>query len=221
MSGSLLLRLVRRLTSLELQTIDDFIQVECIDRDRGGLDLAPSVFDVTESHVTQVTAEFEASFFDPRKRDQLALTITKVEGLDIAAVRADGSFAFMREQHREIRLFDVNELREFVQRMTPWFEHQRCTRASAMGAYVASRLAESDLEWDALCKVRTKWRAFAKKFEAQLEIPAADAQVYVQGDAASTEASNSVNESTTTASSREADLDLSAPSNTARSTDDA
>lgn len=172
MKERLLLRALRRKTSLEAQTVEDLVRQEFLRA--GAPDLEVSVYEVENGEVTQATAEHAASFTAPG--DRVSISMTPPDGAELSYEEGGTCFTFTRERHRSILLFDAAELSAMVAAVFPHMATRvRRTSRSDLGKYVAGRLTAGDSEWVQLCAEKSDWARLAARHQEQQTLEPADA----------------------------------------------
>lgn len=163
----MLLRALRRKTSLEVTSVDQLLQLEFV-RD-GRPDLEVSVYEVEDGEITQATAEHAASFLaNPGTRT--GLVVDQPDSADLIADKGKTEFRFTQDRHRSIVFFDEDELRAMLAGVFPAAakRSRTCTR-SDLGKYVADCLVVLDPEWLSLCgrPDRSSWRTLGETFRSR------------------------------------------------------
>jgi hypothetical protein len=139
-------------------TVADLQEKEFKNKDGKGPDLTISVYEVGSHEVTvRAYAEHAAAApIDPPP----TTTAMNAAGLCATLRRSAGSdkFEFIRDNHHEIILADINELHALIAEILKEYAHrQDAVRRKEVTGYASSRLRESDPEWlamlaDAQCK---------------------------------------------------------------------
>ncbi len=165
MNRPLRLRILKRHTSLELSSADEFYETELMTRERLP-DLELSVFDVNDvaPDVVRTHAEYAASFRDAPPGVREGIALTDCRACDEVTVQGDTEFAFTRSQHRELHFLDAGELRELAASVVATLaERRRGAEQESIRAYARDRLSARDPEWLSACEKRPKWSKWALK----------------------------------------------------------
>lgn len=162
---TLYLRMLKRLTSLEAASAEEFLQIE-LTKKQGGLDLDISVYEVAdeEGSVVQSRVEHTASFLNPPAGDEAGICLRGFPQIDVLEEAGATCFEYTRSTHRTLRLLDEDELRQVVQAvLEDRIRRHRLAACDNMRSYVHRRLAVNDKEWVDLCdrKDRKKWKPWA------------------------------------------------------------
>lgn len=159
--SSVRLRVLKRHTSLEVTSIDDFITTELCKKD-GTPDLSLSVFDIESERVVQTHAEFVVSFLAPApSKMRGGLCIHDCAGeFDATPDPAEQiRFSYSRERHIELRFLRETELHGFAaQLLQERAARERSTTHAKVVEYGQGRVEEGDAEWTAACEVVPKWK---------------------------------------------------------------
>lgn len=174
---SLHLRMLKRLVSLETSSAADLIEIEFMTR-TGEVDLSVSIYEVDDNSVTRARAEHTASFCNPPKEGQAALSMHGFPDMEVEIASGATRFAFTQQQHRNLNLFDAEELAAVLEAViADRSARQRLTAQDEIRGYVRGRLEKEDGEWLELCsdKNRKVWRRWAFINPQQIGIQFADA----------------------------------------------
>ena len=142
-----LIRFARRLSSWESEIGDeDLLQTEFWDRNRGQLDLRPSVYEIDTSEVVRAFAEHATAFNPPGSAGGVDVGGT---GRPVDATPGDTGFSFTMEVHRELVLADKEDLLALVRHVRDSLA-ARTHRVSKgqVRDYARSRLLAGDEEWE-------------------------------------------------------------------------
>jgi hypothetical protein len=156
--------MLKRLTSLEADSAEEFLAIELTTK-QGGPDLSISVYEIrdAERFVIQARAEHTASFRNPPKAAEAAVSLHGI--VQQAPLEEPGGtrFEFTQSTHRTIALMNEAELLNVAQGVIAQRDRQRIVECEAMRRYVRTRLEEKDSEWEALCQdeKRKTWRPWA------------------------------------------------------------
>jgi|GEM_PF-7095591 len=171
----LLIRTLKRLTAVEESlatfatlTFGSYKDIEVLD-----LDLSVYLVDDDEEQVTKVRTEHCASFSSPPLSHEASLTLHGFP-VEIAEIPGATDFSFTRQQHREMRFIDNDELLKVAAVVKGEFERrQRFTTAEQMWEYINQRLIADDEEWRTLCdnRKKKKWKKWAATPLGQNELP--------------------------------------------------
>lgn len=163
MTDSILLRSIRHVSSLALDTVEELIEAEFRSSKTGLIDLDLSVYLVTSEEVTRARTEHRASFANPPDESQGSASLDGFHDFDVEKSPGGTSFAFTVEQHRTLKLVDLDDLKVLVEALINEPSRRRTTSLDDMREYVSARLSAGDQEWDSLCarKNRKQWRRFA------------------------------------------------------------
>jgi hypothetical protein len=159
------MRILRRYTSLELSSADDFYETELMTRERLP-DLELSVFDVEDDEpaVVQTHAEYAASFRDAPPGVREGIAVTDCDGCDVVKAEGETAFSFTRDRHRELHFLDEHELRKLAESVVANLpERRRGADLERLRAYARERLGTRDPEWIAACEQRPTWKKWALK----------------------------------------------------------
>ncbi len=159
------LRMIKRLTSLEEQSLDEFFIAEFMTKE-GLPDLSISIYEVQDEEkvVVQTRTEHTASFRNPPTTHEAAVSLTGFPNVDVTEQPGGTRFDFTVKTHRTLNFINEEELRVAVCSV---FEdlsaRQRIAPHEGMRRYVCDRLEAKDEEWETLCadKQRKKWRPWA------------------------------------------------------------
>jgi hypothetical protein len=159
-----LIRFARRLSSWDEGTSDEqLIAVEFKDRDSGGRDLKPSVYEIEEHEIVRAFSE-HATRFEPPK---------SAAGIDVSRTRGTvrvtpglTDFSFTAATHREVVLKDEYELLALVREVRAGLPDRRhLVSVEERRAYVLSQLGAGDQEW-----VRAREKPTAPKWLKKLNV---------------------------------------------------
>lgn len=165
MSTTLLLRMIRRLTSLSLRTPEELMEAELLNSN-GQPDIDLSVFEADDARelVVRVRTEFHASYKNPPNEEQGSVSLHGMDGVEVGVSRGTTSFSFTQGCHRSLRLLDGDEVREVAATMLKEAQaRSRTVDVESMRGYARRRLEDEDPEWIELCKNKNKrrWRNWA------------------------------------------------------------
>lgn len=165
------LRMLKRLSSLEENSAEEFLAIEFMTRD-GLPDLSISVYEIAEKAVVQTRIEHTASFRNPPTAQEAAVSLHGFPDIDLSDEPGDTRFNFTTKAHRTLNLISEEELRGVVRSLIEELSaRQRIAPYEVMRRYVRDRLEAKDAEWEVLCtdKQRKKWRPWA--LAAQPDLP--------------------------------------------------
>jgi hypothetical protein len=155
------LRVLKRHTSLEVTSLDDFITAELCKKD-GSPDLSLSVFDVEGERVVQTHTEFVVSFLAPapsKMRGGLCARECTGEFDPTPAPAKAILFSYSRERHLELRFVREAELREFAaQLVRERQERERSVTHAKVVEYGQGRVNAGEAEWTEACELHPKWK---------------------------------------------------------------
>lgn len=110
----MILRILKRRTSLELDDPDLLLDIEFRNRADNEPDLRPSVYLVSDnSEALRVFCEHVASFISP-PRGGGGVDVDGLRGFEVHEDPGQTMFTFANEQHRELLFEDEDALRAFV-----------------------------------------------------------------------------------------------------------
>ena len=149
-----------------MSSVEDFVQLELLDKDTGRPDRDLSVFDIDDSvpTVVRVRAEYNSSFRSPPGEEETVSFHSSLEDLQVNQSPGGTRFAFTKEQHRTLFFTDDDEVRAAAASVfEQWSNRVRVATADAIKSYARERLESGDPEWVALCsdKKKKKWKAWA------------------------------------------------------------
>ena len=164
----MLLRVVKsRQTSWEEGDLETICLAEFSYRDRPGLDLTLSVYEMDDrARAPQALAEHCAAQDLDRPMTRVH---TDLAGLGPPPTYAptEAPFAFIRDAHREIRLASDDAVRELVASLLEDLAARRIeVTGDAIKDYVRARLVAADPEWITYCQTSPKgqkWRRFENR----------------------------------------------------------
>lgn len=142
-----LVRFARRLSTWEPGTSDDHVlQTEFSDRDRGHVDLRPSVYEIAAEDAVRAYAEYATAFHPPPSGGGVDLggTVRPVERSP-----GDTGFSFTMNAHREVVLAHRNDLLALVREVRGSMAGRmhRVSRGQVVD-YARKRLMAGDQEWE-------------------------------------------------------------------------
>jgi hypothetical protein len=161
MSDTPYLRLVRRLTSLELDSGEAFAEAEFRKRD-GTYDKELSVFEVQDEHVVRARTEFCASHEKkPPTARKASVWVVPPSTVSVKPEPGDTRFSFTQKLHRSLVLLTDAEVLTIGQAVfSTLVDRLRSTEVESMRGYVTGRLGARDKEWLDLMAAedRSHWR---------------------------------------------------------------
>lgn len=159
---TILVRLLKRKTSLEIDDIEEVCRTE-FKRQDGDVDLNVSTYRIADTGepLLQMQSEHAASLLSPPCRHHSGLDVGGCGG-DEVITEGDTAFAFTRNAHRELLFRREEELLLFV---AGWLADRRSRKRTvereSVRRYVRERLTTGDEEWVRCCDARPKWREWA------------------------------------------------------------
>ena len=98
----MLLRVLKRYTSVEATNGREFAAIELLDRTTGQPDHRLSVYRVDAAQVPQALCEHSVSFLTPPKRSVRGVNATDLPGFEAKPSLGKGLFAFTNQAHQEL-----------------------------------------------------------------------------------------------------------------------
>ena len=158
---SLLLRVVKRRTSLESADPVEVCSVEFRNKD-GDPDLRVSVYEIADQQSVIVRAHAEHSANVPLNPPCGGPSL-HFGGVGKATPTAAGRFRFIRDAHREVCFDNEADLIQGVSFvLTEKESRKRHASRDEVRAYLRERLQEQDPEWSDFCATNSNWTKWGK-----------------------------------------------------------
>lgn len=157
---SLILRMVKRRSSLELSDPHEVCKIEFRNRE-GDPDLRVSAYEIDDQQPVIVRTHAEHSANIPLQPPGSKVSL-HFGGAGVTIPTPESRFVFTRQAHREVCFIDERELVEAISSV--WVDkesRQRQASTDQVRGHVQERLLSQDPEWANFCAVNEKWKKWS------------------------------------------------------------
>ncbi|RYD81583.1 MAG: hypothetical protein EOP84_10775, partial [Verrucomicrobiaceae bacterium] len=160
---TILLRALRRKTSLELSTPEDFMDAEMVKDGQAETNLSVFQVDNAQPHVVQVFAEYNVSFKDPKPPEPtVGIDLTAAGNFTVAQTAANTLFVFTRNCHRDLEFMDADDMLSMVRGIFPIASTRtHSATRDELKKFILDQLNKHHLEWVSACTRKPKWKNWA------------------------------------------------------------